>query len=59
MARLLENSLETIHAIGEAGQTYQRQLDDRLAALPSDLAQRINPSAIASALMESHRQQFV
>jgi hypothetical protein len=29
MAQLLETSLATIHAAGEAGQAYQRQLDDR------------------------------
>jgi hypothetical protein len=59
MAQLLETSLATIHAAGEAGQTYQRQLDGRLSTLPADLAERISPAAIARAITESLRQQFV
>jgi hypothetical protein len=59
MAQLLETSLATIQAVGEAGQAYQQQLDDRLTRLPTDLEQRINPAAIARAITESLRQQFV
>src|ERR1700732_4562591 len=43
MAQLLERSLATIQAAGEAGQVYQRQLDDRLTKLPADLAKGISP----------------
>src|ERR1700694_1835384 len=39
LAQLLETSMATIHAVGEAGQAYQRQLDGRLTRLPTDLAQ--------------------
>jgi hypothetical protein len=53
MAQLLESSLATIQAVGEAGQSYQRQLDGRLTRLPTDLAQGINPAAIARAITES------
>lgn len=59
MAQLLEASLATIHAAGEAGQEYSRQLDGRLARLPTDLAEGISPEAIARAITESLRQQFV
>jgi hypothetical protein len=59
MAQLLETSVATIHAAGEAGQTYQRQLDRRLRTLPADLADGIRPEAIARAITESLRQQFV
>jgi hypothetical protein len=59
MAQLLETSLATIHAAGEAGQAYQRQLDGRLTRLPTELAQGIRPDAIARAITESLRQQFV
>jgi hypothetical protein len=59
MAQLLETSLATIRAAGEAGQTYQRQLDERLSTLPADLAEGISPEAIARAITESLRQQFV
>ena len=59
MAQLLETSLATIRAAGEAGQTYQRQLDKRLKALPADVVAGITPEAIARAITESLRQQFV
>jgi hypothetical protein len=59
LAQLLEASLATIHAAGEAGQAYQQQLDSRLARLPTDLAEGISPDAIARAMTESLRQQFV
>ena len=59
MAQLLETSLATIHAAGEAGQAYQRQLDGRLRGLPANVAEGINPEAIARAIIESLRQQFV
>jgi hypothetical protein len=59
MARLLEASLARMHAAGEAGQAYQRQLEDRLTTLPTDLARGISPEAIARAITESLRQQFV
>src|SRR5438132_3480215 len=42
MARLLETSLATMQAVGEAGQAYQQGLDSRLTTLPSDLAQGIS-----------------
>src|SRR5712692_494134 len=59
LARLLETSLATIHAAGEAWQAYQQQLHGRLTRLPGDLAQGISPEAIARAIAESLRQQFV
>ena len=59
MAQLLETSLATIHAAGEASQAYQQQLDGRLTRLPADLAEGISPEAIARAITESLRQQFV
>ncbi len=59
MAQLLESSLATIRAVGEAGQAYQRQLDDRLTRLPADLVLGIRPDAIARGITESLRQQFV
>jgi hypothetical protein len=59
LAQLLETSLATIHAAGETGQAYQRQLDERLSRLPADLAEGISPEAIARTITESLRQQFV
>src|ERR1700722_6902087 len=58
-AQLLETSLATIQAVGEAERAYLQQLDDRLTGLPTELAQRISPEAIARAITESLRQQFV
>ena len=59
LAQLLETSLATIHAAGKAEHAYLQQLDDRLTRLPTDLAQGISPEAIARAITESLRQQFV
>src|SRR6202011_5182368 len=46
MAQLLEASLATMHAAGEAGEPYHKQLDDGLTGLPADLAHGISPDAI-------------
>jgi hypothetical protein len=59
LAQLLETSLATIQAAGKAEHAYLQQLDDRLTRLPTDLAQGISPEAIARAITESLRQQFV
>jgi hypothetical protein len=59
LAQLFETSLATIQAAWEAERAYLQQLDDRLTGLPTDLAQRISPEAIARAITESLRQQFV
>jgi hypothetical protein len=59
LAQLLGTSLATIQAAGEAGQAYQQELESRLARLPTDLAEGISPDAIARAMTESLRQQFV
>ena len=59
LAQLLEASVATIHAAGKAEHTYLRQIEGRLTGLPADLAQGISPEAIARAITESLRQQFV
>jgi hypothetical protein len=59
LAQLLEASLATMHAAGGAWEAYHQQLDDRLTRLPADLAHGISPDAIARAIAESLRQQFV
>jgi hypothetical protein len=59
LAQLLETSLATIQSAWETERAYLQQLDDRLTGLPTDLAQRISPEAIARAITESLRQQFV
>src|SRR5216683_3190201 len=58
MAQLLEASLATMHAAGEAWQAHHQQIDGRLTSLPADLAHGISPDAIARAIAESLRQQF-
>src|SRR5579864_7125130 len=42
LAQLLETSLATMHAAGEAWQAHHQQLDGRLTRLPTDLAQGIS-----------------
>src|ERR1700722_3093162 len=53
LAQLLETSVATIHAAGNAEHTYLRQIEGRLTRLPADLAQGISPEAIARAITES------
>jgi hypothetical protein len=59
LAQLLETSVATIHAAGKAEHAYLQQIEGRLTRLPADLAQGISPDAIARAITESLRQQFV
>src|ERR1700719_3014311 len=46
LAQLLETSLATMQAAGEAERAYLQQLEGRLTRLPTDLAQGISPEAI-------------
>jgi len=52
----LEEALD--HAIGST-ESYHAELDSRLTQLPQQIAAGIQPKAIASAVFESLRQEFV
>jgi len=55
---LLTGTVQAIQAVQTASITYQKQLEERLASLPTDLAREINLNSIAESIKESLRQQF-
>jgi hypothetical protein len=59
LAELLATHVATIEATAQAAQAYHQYVDDRVTRLPADIAQRISPPAIAQAITESLRQEFV
>ncbi len=59
LAELLATHVATIEATAQAAQAYHQDVDERLTRLPADIADRISPSAIAQAITESLRQEFV
>jgi hypothetical protein len=59
MAQLLETSIAAIRTAADAEHAYHQQLEDRLVKLPAQIAQGISPEAIARAITESVRQEFV
>lgn len=58
LGELLASSLKTIQATHQAGLAYQKQLEERLAQLPEEIAQGIQPETIAEKINESLRQKF-
>jgi Fe2+ transport system protein B len=57
--RLLQPAVKAHENTVHSFQQYQAQLDQRLAQLPEDIAKHIQPEAIAAAIYESVRQEFV
>jgi hypothetical protein len=55
----MADALRTLQEICESSDAHRAQLDQRLVQLPADIAQGINPEAIAATINESLRQQFV
>jgi len=55
----MADALRALHEICECNDAYRAQLDQRLVQLPADIAEGINPKAIAATINESLRQQFV
>ena len=56
---LLSGTVHTIQATQTASITYQKQLEERLANLPTTLAREINVNSVAESIKESLRQQFL
>jgi len=59
IAQALATTLASIQAVAESTQAYHRQLEDRLTRLPAAVAEGISPPAVAHAITEHLRQQFV
>ncbi len=57
--QLLTPALNALEKTGQSNREYQAQLDQRLAYLPKEIAELIQPKAIAEAINESLHQQFV
>ena len=58
LGTLLAASLESMQQTHRASIDYQKQLEQRIVALPEAIARGISPEAIASKINESLRQQF-
>jgi hypothetical protein len=59
LEELLATHVATIEATAQSAQTYYQHLEDRVTRLPADIADGIRPAAIAQAITESLRQEFV
>jgi hypothetical protein len=59
LATILASSIASIQATAQAGQAYHKLLEDRLTRVPKEVLAGISPEAIARAIIESVRQQFV
>jgi hypothetical protein len=59
IAETLASHLASFRELAGATEASHRALEDRLTRLPADIAKGIKPAAIAQAMTESLRQQFV
>jgi hypothetical protein len=59
LREIFSEVLEAVERISKSSQAQQAQLDQRLAQLPPAIAEGIRPEAVAEAINESLRQQFV
>jgi hypothetical protein len=59
LEQIFAGAIETLQELRQSSEAHQAQLDRRLAALPAEIAEGINPEAIAGTINESLRQQFV
>jgi ElaB/YqjD/DUF883 family membrane-anchored ribosome-binding protein len=59
LATILDHGIKAIQSARQDAVALHRQLEQRLAQLPAEIAEGISPAAIAARLSESLRQQFV
>ena len=59
LEQILADFLKALREIHQSIAIHQVQLDQRLVQLPAQIAEGINPEAIAATINESLRQQFV
>ena len=57
--QFLTPAIDALEKTGQSNREYQAQLDQRLAQLPQQIAELIQPKAIADAINESLHQQFI
>ena len=59
LEQIIADALKALQEIRQSTSAHQAQLDQRLVQLPGDIAEGINPEAVAATVNESLRQQFV
>src|SRR3984957_20513052 len=59
LEQILADFLKALQEIRQSIAIHQAQLDQRLRQLPAEIAEGINPEAIAAKINESLRQQFL
>jgi len=55
----LEHAISSTNAAREDTIRFHREVENRLATMPQEIAEGVNPAAVATILAESLRQQFV
>jgi ElaB/YqjD/DUF883 family membrane-anchored ribosome-binding protein len=58
LATILDHSIKAMQSARQDAVALHQQLEERLAQLPAEISEGINPKAIAAKLSESLRQQF-
>ena len=59
LEKAIADALRALQEIRESSEAHHAQLRQRLIQLPEDIAESINPKAVAATINESLRQQFV
>jgi hypothetical protein len=59
LEQFFHQSMETVAELASGAERHRSLLDDRLAALPEEVAQGIQPDVVAREINESLRKQFV
>jgi len=59
LERLFGDALEMLRNVVNDSNAYQKLLEQRLAGLPAEIAERLRPDAVAREINENLRQQFV
>ena len=59
LAATVKEAVSSIEALRQDTATLHQEIDNRLAKLPNEIAEGVNPTSIATILAESLRQQFM
>ena len=59
LAAAVKEAVSAIEALRHVTATFHQEIENRLAKLPNEIAEGVNPTSIATNLAESLRQQFM
>jgi hypothetical protein len=59
LAATVQDAVSSMEALRHDTITFHQEIENRLAQLPKEIAEGVNPTAIAAILAESLRQQFI